>query len=204
MNRTSLLLTIPVKRGCGIRIEGGLYIVTTAEIEELADYIDLSDANIEGKLVLFPKPYPTLVPLKPFRGFRGFDKKRFFYDIGLERVGAMTVDGIWTKRLRLRNCYYSHPEESHAWVHWMGNCYYSIESFIKEAKDIGISRRVPKLTLKKMKWGDTIFLTSKEKGLKAPVIFGYFTLHTIQGIKVDIDTLPKHLQDKMHYKKRMF
>jgi len=226
MNGTSLPFTIPVRRGCGIRIEGGLYIVTTAEIKELADYTDLSDANIEGKLILFPQLYPTLVPLKPFRGFRGFDKRRFFRELNLEiairdlskstPIARKQIEKMFGKSLpekgtgrlrqrpRLHNCYYAHPEDSHSWLHWMGNIYYSIESFIEEARSIGVSRRVPKKTLKKMKWGDTIFLASKEKGLKAPVIFGYFSLHMIQGIKVDMDSLPEHLQKKMHYKRRKF
>lgn len=209
MYQSTLPFSIPVKRGCGVRVEGGIYIVTTAEIEELADYMDISDANIEGKLVIFPKPYPTLVNLKPFRGFRGFDKKRFFYDLQIEKLklfGPPRVsDPSWKmhllKRVRLKNCYYAHPEDSHAWLHWIGNQYYSIKSFIKEARLIGVSRRVPVKALKKMKWGDTIFLASKQKNLKNPVIFGYFRLEKLQGIKVNINELPEHLRDKMKYEK---
>jgi len=197
-----------VKRGCGVRVEGGLYIVTEAEIAELVDYVDLSDANIEGELMLFPKPYPTLVTLKPFRGFRGFDKKWFFKDLAIDQLehGVSAKEYLakvdkppHLTRPRLHNCYYAHPEDSRSWLHWIGNTYYSIEAFIKEARDIGVSRRVPEKALRKMKWGDTILLASKEKGLKTPVVFGYFVLHKIQGVKFKMKDFPEHLQDKMHY-----
>jgi len=205
-------MAIPVKRGCGVRIDGGIYIVTDAEIEEIADYIDMSDANIEGKLYIFPKPYPTLINLKPFRGFRGFDKTRFFRDLEIEpMITRRSSQALYyltpseiAKRPRLKNCYYAHPEDSHSWLHWIGNQYYSIEKFINEAELIGVSRRVPQKMLRKMKWGDTIFLASKEKKLKSPVIFGYFKLERIQGVKVDMEELPEHLRDRMRYQNMDF
>ena len=204
-------MVIPVRRGCGVRVEGGIYIVTHASIEELADYIDMSDADVEGKLYIFPKPWPTLVPLKPFRGFRGFDKWRFFRDIDLADKTQLRkvlhldvkIAELGKKRIRLKNCYYAHPEKEddcdRSWLHWIGNQYYTIESFIDEARVIGVSRRVPEKILQKMKWGDAIFLASKEKHLKSPVIFGYFKLEGIQGIKVKLNDMPKHLQDEMKF-----
>lgn len=206
-------MPIPVKRGCGIRIEGGIYIVTDAEIEELVDYVDMSDANIEGKLIVFPEPYPTLINLKPFRRTRGFDKKRFFYDLNIDQVQhGVTPQHYFSNldkpprltRPRLKNCYYAHPEDSRSWLHWIGNQYYSIRKFIEEARLIGVSRRVPRDVLRKMKWGDMIFLASKEKKLKSPVIFGYFRLERIQGVKVDMEDLPEHLQSKMRYENMDF
>ncbi len=213
MLQTSLPFRIPIKRGCGVRVEGGIYIVTTAEIQELTDYIDISEANIEGELIIFPKPYPTLIHLKPFRGFRGFDKERFFRDVSINELEqGVSAKGYFSNldkappltRPRLKNCYYSHPEESRSWLHWIGNCYYSIRSFIEEARLAGVSRRVPAQALRKMKWGDKIFLASKEKGLKTPVVFGYFKLTRLQGIKVNMNELPKHLRDKMKYEKEDF
>jgi len=194
-----LPFSIPVQRGCGVRIEGGIYLVTTAEIEELVDYIDVTeDTGIGGKLVLFPKPYPTLATLKPFRGYRGFDKHGFFRDIEIHKRSN------GKGRIRLRNCYYAKPEEQKAWLHWIGNKYYSIKSFIEEAKLIGVSRRVPKNILKKMRWGDTIFLASKQKGLKTPVVFGYFKLEKIEGIKVRREEMSEHLRDKFRYEMKEF
>lgn len=193
-----LPLSIPVKRGCGVRIEGGIYIVTTAEIEELADYIDITeDTGISGKLILFPQPYPTLTTLKPFRGFRGFDKNRFFKDIEKVKKGNPA-------RIRLKNCYYGRARQTRSWLHWIGNKYYSIKSFIDEAKLIGVSRRVPKAILKKMRWGDTIFLTSRQKGLKNPVIFGYFRLERIEGVRMRRENMPVHLQHKLRYVNKEF
>jgi len=188
-------------------MEGGIYIVTHASIEELTDYIDMSDADVGGKLFIFPKPWPILVPLKPFRGFRGFDKWRFFRDIDLTDKTRLRkilhldvkIAELGKKRVRLNNCYYAHPEDSHSWLHWIGNQYYTIQSFIDEARVIGVSRRVPEKILKKMKWGDTIFLASKEKHLKSPVIFGYFNLEGIQGVKVKLKDMPEQLRDKMKF-----
>ena len=40
-------------------------------------------------------------------------------------------------------------------------------------------------TLRAMAWGDRIYLASREKGLRSPVIFGYFSLEGIKGIRLD-------------------
>jgi len=82
------------------------------------------------------------------------------------------------------------------WLHWVGNQYYSIPRFIREAKRLGVSRRVPRAVLKRMNWGDRIFLISRERGHKAPVVFGYFYLNRIEGIQVKWDEIPEHLRDK--------
>ena len=81
------------------------------------------------------------------------------------------------------------------WLHWIGNEYYSIESFISEAEEYGVSRRVPKHILKKMEWGDKVFLATRETGKKKPVIFGYFYIDRLQGI--NIDDLPEDIAVKV-------
>lgn len=72
------------------------------------------------------------------------------------------------------------------WLHWVGASY-TIPSFIREAKDWGVSRRIKPATIKQMAWGDRIYLASREKGLKAPVVFGLFYLDTIKGIRLNED-----------------
>jgi hypothetical protein len=67
----------------------------------------------------------------------------------------------------------------------VGSRYYSIPSFIREARAWGVSRRIKPQTLKRMSWGDRIYLASREKGIKAPVIFGYFHLERVRGIRLD-------------------
>lgn len=196
---------IRIQRRCGVRVVGGIYMVTPATVKELTDYSDISDTNIEGKLILFPKPYPTLVPLHPFRGFRAFDTDRFFRDMAkLRRQPPEMSEKEWLEKLRnqrprLKNCYYARSEVSRSWLHWIGNKFYSIPEFISEAKRVGVSRRVPSKVLKSMVWKDKIFLASKQPKLKNPVVFGYFTLDKIEGIKVDIDAMPQPLRDATRY-----
>ena len=74
------------------------------------------------------------------------------------------------------------------WIGWVGSKYYSIPGFILEARAWGVSRRIKPGTLKQMSWGDRIYLVSMEKGIKAPVIFGYFYLERVRGIRLDEET----------------
>ena len=73
-------------------------------------------------------------------------------------------------------------------LHWIGAEYYSIPEFVSEARKWGVSRRIKPQTLKAMEWGERIYLVSREKGLKAPVIFGYFRLERVRGIRLDEET----------------
>ena len=81
------------------------------------------------------------------------------------------------------------------WLHWIGNAHYSVSKFIKEAKKVGVSRRVPVRILRNMKWGDRIYLVSRVPGLKSPVVFGYFEIDRLVGIK--IDEMPDDLKSKV-------
>ena len=82
------------------------------------------------------------------------------------------------------------PEEVRpmTWLSWVGVKFYSIKSFIQEARDLGVSRRVKPDTLKRMSWGDRIYLATLERGIKAPVVFGHFHLEKIRGIRLDEET----------------
>lgn len=82
-----------------------------------------------------------------------------------------------------------------SWLHWMGNQYYTIESFVEEAREHGVSRRVPANVLKKMAWGEKVFLITREKNKVRPVIFGYFVIDRLQGI--NIDELPEDIKVKV-------
>ncbi len=73
-------------------------------------------------------------------------------------------------------------------LHWLGCEYYTIPEFVSEARKWGVSRRIKPQTLKQMEWGERIYLASREKGLKAPVIFGYFHLERVRGIRLDEET----------------
>lgn len=81
------------------------------------------------------------------------------------------------------------------WLHWIGNSHYSISSFIKEAREMGVSRRVQPKMLRNMEWGDRVFCASRLPGYKSPVVFGYFILEEVMGVK--IDEMPDDLKAKV-------
>ncbi len=82
------------ERGCGNLEPGGLYAMTSATVEKLAEYH--SQPQIRGGLKVLPKPWPVIVGMPAFRGFRKFDEKGFLADIE-ESPG----------RPRLRKMYYA-------------------------------------------------------------------------------------------------
>ena len=81
------------------------------------------------------------------------------------------------------------------YIHWIGTKYYSITAFIREAKEMGVSRRINPNLLKQMEWGDRIFCASKQRGRAHACVFGYFFLEGIRGIQ--IKDIPAEIQDKI-------
>lgn len=79
-----------------------------------------------------------------------------------------------------------------AWLHFIGRSYYSIASFAREAKKVGVSRRIGRQTLCKMNFGDRIVLAQWD-GKKA-VAFGYFHLSAVGGLPSEVTAkgLEKH------------
>ena len=67
------------------------------------------------------------------------------------------------------------------WLHYIGG-FYTPKKFIEEAKNIGVSRRVPANLIKSMSWGDTITLAYWNEG--NPYAFAEFSL---DGISLDSD-----------------
>ncbi len=88
-----------------------------------------------------------------------------------------------------------------SWLHWIGNEHYTIPEFIKEAKLHGVSRRVPRNILRTMEPNDRIYLASKQKGLKSPVMFGYFTAEEFAAIQ-KLDELDEEVRKKVLIKGR--
>ena len=81
------------------------------------------------------------------------------------------------------------------WLHFVGKQYYSIESFVEEARTVGVSRRLPLKTLEKMSVGDVVLLAQWD-GKKA-VLFGGFEVHGVSGIPGDVT---KKLVEKLPVK----
>lgn len=82
------------ERGCGDLQPGALYATTTAKVEDLSDYS--SEPQVRGGLKVLPQPWPVILGMPAFRGFRKFDEKRFLADIEESPT-----------RPRLRNMYYA-------------------------------------------------------------------------------------------------
>ena len=73
------------------------------------------------------------------------------------------------------------------WLHYIGKGLYTIESFVREAKKYGVSRAIPLQMLKKLNWGDKIYLAQSlskvETDAKNEVVakvFGYFRVESVQ------------------------
>jgi hypothetical protein len=62
----------------------------------------------------------------------------------------------------------------------VGRSYYSAASFEKEAKTFGITRRVSRTALKKMEYGDTVWLAIPDG--KSVVMFGKFVVSSVSGL----------------------
>lgn len=68
------------------------------------------------------------------------------------------------------------------WIHWIGKSYYSINAFLKEGRDEGITRRVAPQIFKKMKWGDFVYCVQKENGKKKGSVFCMFPITLLSGL----------------------
>lgn len=77
------------------------------------------------------------------------------------------------------------------WLHFVGQSYYDRQDYMKEAFNIGCSRRVPRRLLGSFQWGDRIWLaqgegTKRKQTEIAPTpaeVFGYFYVQEIGGLK---------------------
>lgn len=70
------------------------------------------------------------------------------------------------------------------WLHFVDKSQYYRVQFVREAQEIGIARRVPLDTLKRMEWGDmvTCVMENGEAGVKSPVMFLEFPISHVTGI----------------------
>jgi len=68
-------------------------------------------------------------------------------------------------------------------LHYIGKRFYTMGSFIKEAKRYGVSRALPTSVIKKLKWNDKIYVAFYEKDKRGPyaLVFGLFY---VQGLNV--------------------
>lgn len=69
-----------------------------------------------------------------------------------------------------------------SWLHWIGQQYYTAETFIDEAQRIGITRRVSLQVLKGMSWGDIVSCVQKPKNIKGGAVFLEFPITSLSGL----------------------
>lgn len=69
-----------------------------------------------------------------------------------------------------------------SWLHWIGEQFYDLESFLNEAKRLGVSRRVSANILKKMRFGDKIWLAGRFRKWRWAHVIGYFYLSKLEII----------------------
>ena len=74
-------------------------------------------------------------------------------------------------------------ENREVWLHYVGSGTYGIKKYVAEADKLGVSRAIPFSVLKKMKWGDIVYLAEfkrdnrrVEKSAGMATIFGYVTV----------------------------
>ena len=66
------------------------------------------------------------------------------------------------------------------WIHFIGKSYYTIPAFIKEAKNINVSRAVSPQVFRKMNLGDLVLLAQKDG--PHTKIFGCFIIKELTGL----------------------
>ncbi len=72
-------------------------------------------------------------------------------------------------------------KRSSYWLHWLGVKFYSISSFIDEAKRMGVSRRIPPQILRGMAWGDSIFMIGESPKFPGySIFFGKFYVDRVK------------------------
>ena len=79
-------------------------------------------------------------------------------------------------------------------LHYVGKRYYTMETFIKEAMKHDVSRALPISVVKKLHWGDKIFLAFDMKSQKGryALVFGYFY---VQGLNVSNPEIKKKVNE---------
>lgn len=70
------------------------------------------------------------------------------------------------------------------WLHFVGKSYYTPAKFEREAQKYGVSRRVSVQDLRKMTWGDKVYLAIKD-GNQIAKVFGFFIIERLAGLDAE-------------------
>ena len=134
-------MSIEARRGCGYRKVGGLYLCGSG-IPRECDRLpyELTACPVCGSGIKFT------------RGFTWIDWNKFA--------------GVHHPCKCILNCPICTPNSSKQpyGLLWVGEAYYSPQSFIKEALEVGVSKRIAFIP-KELKLGETVVLLAHKKGI---------------------------------------
>ena len=155
-------------RGCGYRQVGGLYLVGSGiwvECDRLP--FPIGSCPVCGQGIHFARAFMEINPLKLFglHDLCGSGWLEVFeptlgesISVGLDTTGRSCQDPI-------RPCSMCDPRDEPAYVMIVGNRYYTPESFMKEAMELGVSKRIPFIP-KGLKLGQTIVYLAHPKAIE--------------------------------------
>lgn len=139
-------MAVEAKRGCGYRKVGALYLcgsgitITCDRLPFLIEYCPVCGSGIK-----FTQGFTWI----DWNGFAGQCEGK---------------DGTFCSD-KLIPCWICQPKEGEKYgLLWVGEAYYSPEHFIKEALEMGVSKRIP-FVPKELRLGETIVLLAHKKGI---------------------------------------
>lgn len=137
------------KRGCGYRKVGGLYLCgggLWVSCDRLP--YELKSCPVCGAGVHFTRSMTEINPLRLFGSHDG--------ELRWQRDASGNSD-IPLCQDEFRPCKMCDPTEEPAYIMTVGRKYYSPESFVKEALELGVSKRIASNSIpKKLKLGQTV------------------------------------------------
>jgi len=135
-------MAIEPKRGCGYRKVGGLYLV--------GGYLEVSCDRL---------PYP--IEYCPTCG-AGIQ-----FSQGFQWIDAFKMFGFHPDcQDKLQPCLMCQPLQGVKYgLMWVGEAYYTTESFIKEAREMGVSKRIPYIP-KEIEVNETPILLAHKKAIR--------------------------------------
>lgn len=155
-------MAVEVKRGCGYRKVGGLYLTGTyipVECDRLP--MPVSHCPTCGAGIHFTR---SMTEINPFRLFGNHEGQSIIIDDG--------VAGTMDCRDQIRPCKVCDPPDDIAFVMMVGVKYYpTVEDFAEEAFRLGICKRIP-FKPKKLTLGQTIIYLAHPKActVREPVV----------------------------------
>lgn len=184
-------MAIEARRSCGYRKVGGIYLVGTGE--------GIACDRLPYELTLCPC---CGAGIKQARGITWLKARQFFV-----RTHSLELEAENSKKdcICLGACPVCNPTDEKYGLLWIGEKYYTAQSFVEEARRMGISKRVAQVP-KGIKLGETWLLLAHPKVIAKPdpekkelfkyypAIFYAFRPQRIEKIITDKQATPKMME----------